>query len=114
VSIPVDLHEHPFLGIADTTAPMLPSALLPRRTDACCQQDAPHTRARELDAITLSQQIAQVLVIASCIGRCGPFDHLLSYLLTDRLYRLPASIPMGQRPSALLSIRCTESSHLSF
>src|SRR6266566_8788960 len=94
--------------------PMLPSALLSRRTDPCCQQNATHTCARELDAITLSQQIAEMLVIASCIGRRGPFDHLVSHLLTDRLYRLPASIPMGQRSSALLSIRCTQSSHLPF
>ena len=44
-------------------------------------------------------QIAQVLVIAPCIGRAGQFDHLALHLLTDTLYRLSASIPMGQRES---------------
>jgi hypothetical protein len=93
---------------------MLSAAVLSGRPDPCCLQDAPHTRARELDAIAFGQQIAQMLVIASCVGRARQLDHLTPYLLTNRLYRLPASIPMGQRSSAFLSIRCIESPHLPF
>ena len=37
--------------------------------------------------------------MAPRILRCGQFGYLASYLLTDTLYRLPASIPMDQRES---------------
>jgi hypothetical protein len=81
------------------TAALLSAALLSRGSDPCWKPDATHTGAGKLDAITFSQQIAQVLVIAPCIGRAGQFDHLALHLLTDTLYRLSASFPMGQRES---------------
>src|SRR6266700_4474645 len=54
-----------------------------------------------------------MLVIAPCIGRACQFDHLASHLLTDTLYWLPASIPMGQRCSTFLSIRYDAQSRLT-
>jgi hypothetical protein len=110
----VDLDQHARLGIARAPAAMLPPALFPRGTHPRCEQDATHTRAGEPNALAFGQEIAQMLVIASPIRRGGQADHLGSYLLTDAVHRLPASIPMGQRSSALLSIRCQESPHLSF
>jgi hypothetical protein len=95
MSTPIDLHQHPFLRVANTATPMLSPALLSGRTDPGWKPDAPHTRTRELDAVAFGQQITQMLVIASCIGRASQVDHLVSYLLTNRSYWPPASIPVG-------------------
>jgi len=102
------LHQHPGLRIARPPLPgrAVPGglrAMLPRR-----EQNTPHRRARDDDALPLGQQLAQVLVVTAAIRGAGQLENPPTAGLGHGMGRLTPTIAVGRRRRTALPIPLDE------
>jgi hypothetical protein len=113
MSAAIDLHQHAFLGKARATTTM------PGRTPLrFCQQvrsvqNAMPAGSRELDPLSLCEQVSQVLWVAASVGRLSQLNHSLAHLGLNRMPGLASSVPMDDGGCPLLAIGSQNPLHLS-
>ena len=108
VPAPVDLQQHPLLGVALPSTVALGRPAAARTADAPGQQDPPDGGAGQADALPLRQHLGEMRVVEARIGASGQRQHLLLHLRGRGGRRLPASVPVSHGRSALPSVRRQE------
>ena len=106
VAAPIDLQQHPLLGIALPSAVAFGGSAATWTPQSSGQQDPPHGRVGQMDILSLCQHLGQMGVVESCIGPLGQLHHLLLCPRVGGGHRLPSSVPVSYGSISLLSICC--------
>ena len=105
VTAPIDLQQHPLLGVACPAQVAPARAPAPGTADPTRQQDSPDGGAREVDALPPGQHLGQMRVVETGVAALSQGQHPLLNLCSRGGRRSPASVSVCYGGSSLLSIR---------